>query len=89
MIPEGALIPENGKQHVFTITPDNVAHRVDVVMGRRRVGSVEILQGLSEGDVVAKEGIQDLRTGTKVRILNAADLRGRPSPSAELGARTD
>jgi membrane fusion protein (multidrug efflux system) len=86
VIPEGALIAENGKHHVFTITPDNVVHRIDVVMGRRRVGWIEVLQGLSEGDVVVKEGIQDLRTGTKVNILNAADLRGRISSGA---ARSD
>ena len=76
MVPEIALLPENDIQYVFTVGPDNVVSRLKVVIGRRRAGSVEILEGIKEGDVVVTEGIQDLRPGSKVNLVNASDLRG-------------
>ena len=76
MIPEIALLPENDQQFVFTVGPDNVVTRLKVVIGRRRAGSVEVLEGLKEGDVVVTEGIQDLRSGSKVNLVNASEIRG-------------
>jgi membrane fusion protein, multidrug efflux system len=87
MIPEEALIPENNKQYVFTIGPDNTATRVEIVIGRRRVGSVEVLEGLSQGDLVVTEGTMELRPGNKVQILNQ-DKVGASPPSAEMRAPT-
>ena len=46
-----------------------VATKVEVKIGRRRAGSVEILHGLNEGDVIVREGTQDLQSGAKVAIL--------------------
>jgi membrane fusion protein (multidrug efflux system) len=84
MIPEIALLPENDQQYVFTVGADNVITRLKVIIGRRRAGSVEILDGLKEGDVVVTEGIQDLRTGTKVNLINASEIRGAVSqPEAD------
>lgn len=74
MIPEAALLPENNLQYVYTISTDNVANRLQVTIGRRRAGAVEVLEGLREGDVVIKEGLQDLRSGSKVNVVNANEL---------------
>lgn len=79
IVPEAALLPENDQQYVFTVGPDSVVTRLKVIIGRRRAGSVEVLDGLREGDLVVKEGLQDLRAGSKVVVLNAKDL---PRPSA-------
>lgn len=81
MIPEQALIPENDSHIVFTVGPDNTVSRIQVTIGRRQLGQVEILEGLSEGDVVVTEGSMDLRPNAKVQILNRASLS--PAPSAE------
>jgi membrane fusion protein (multidrug efflux system) len=76
MIPEAALQPENDQQFVFVVSNGNVANRVKVTIGRRRVGSVEILAGLKEGDLVIKEGMQALRaTGAPVIVVNASDFK--------------
>lgn len=82
-IPEIALTPENNQQYVFTVGPDSVVKRLQVVIGRRSAGSVEIAEGLKEGDVVVSEGLQDLRPGSKVTLTNATELRGdAPAPAA-------
>jgi membrane fusion protein (multidrug efflux system) len=83
MIPEEALIPENNKQYVYTVAADNSAARVQVTIGRRRVGSVEILEGLNEGDLVVTEGTMELRPGAKVQILNQEKFSSGP-PSADM-----
>lgn len=85
MIPEAALLPENNLQYVYTISTDNVATRLQVTIGRRRAGSVEVLEGLKEGDVVIKEGIQDLRSGAKVKVVNATELHRGPDAAGQPG----
>lgn len=74
MVPEASLFPENDKQYVFVVGPESVAHRVEVRIGRRQPGFVEILDGVSEGDLVIREGVQDLRDGAKVEVVNTAEM---------------
>ncbi len=81
MIAEEALVPSDNQQFVFVVIGDNTVERVPVTIGRRRPGSVEILEGLALGDLVVTEGNTDLSTGNKIRLLNEADVRGGP-PSA-------
>ncbi len=83
MIPEAALQPEDNKQYVFLIGAGDVADRVEVVIGRRRAGFVEILDGLSEGDLVIKEGQQDLPSGAPVEIVNGSEVRMNETPAAQ------
>ncbi|MCA0200320.1 MAG: efflux RND transporter periplasmic adaptor subunit [Proteobacteria bacterium] len=74
MIPEAALDPANDKQYVVIANLEtNTAHRVEVKIGRRRLGFVEILSGLKEGDMVVREGLQDLNEGAKIEIMNRAE----------------
>ena len=81
MIAEEALVPSDNQQFVFVVIGDNTVERVPVTIGRRRPGSVEILEGLALGDLVVTEGNTDLSTGNKIRLLNEADVRGG-APSA-------
>ncbi|MGE4063684.1 MAG: efflux RND transporter periplasmic adaptor subunit [Rhodospirillaceae bacterium] len=83
MVPEAALDPANDKQYVVVVTPDNVAHRVEVKIGRRRTGFVEVLDGVHEGDLVVREGLQDLQDGAKVEIVNKTELT-QPSHASRV-----
>jgi membrane fusion protein (multidrug efflux system) len=83
MIPEQALQPENTKMYVFVVGADNTADRVEVTIGRRRVGSVEILDGVAAGDLVIVEGAMDLRPRAKVEIINQDQIKQGP-PSADM-----
>jgi len=67
VLPEQALVPERDKQFVFGVR-DGKAHKTEIVVGRRRPGEVEVLQGLSSGDVVIIEGTQKVRDGIAVRV---------------------
>lgn len=82
MIPEIALLPENDQQYVFSVGSDSVVKRLKVVLGRRRPGAVEVLAGIPEGAIVVTEGIQDLRDGARIKLLNADDIHGGAPASA-------
>ena len=81
IIPEQALIPDPSAQFVIVISADNIASRVKVTIGRRRLGYVEVLEGLNEGDLVVTEGTIDARPGSKVDVLNR-DKLGPATPAA-------
>lgn len=73
VVPEQSLVPRSGKQFVFVVDDANVAKQVEVVIGRRRPGIVEVIQGVSLGDRVVTEGLARLRPGQTVQVLNSAN----------------
>jgi membrane fusion protein (multidrug efflux system) len=79
VIPEQALVPEQGNVFVFVVK-DGTAEKRLVRIGQRRVGDVQVVQGLEAGEAVVTEGTQKLRNGAKVRLVEGA-AAGRPSPA--------
>jgi membrane fusion protein (multidrug efflux system) len=75
IVPEAAIVPEQGRAYVFVVDGD-VAHRREVSLGRRKPGEVEILSGIEAGVRVVVEGTQNLRDGAKVN-----DQSVTPPPS--------
>jgi membrane fusion protein (multidrug efflux system) len=65
LIPEGALVPEQGKSFVFVVK-DGVAFKREVTIGRRRPGEVQVTSGLDHGERVVVEGTQKIRDGIQV-----------------------
>ena len=71
-ISEIAVLQQADQAYVYKIGANNAVARVDVVLGARRSGQVEILSGLTEADVVVGEGGSKLRPGMTVELLDAA-----------------
>lgn len=65
LVPEGAIVPEQGQTYVFVVE-SGVAQRRQVKLGKRRPGEVEIVEGLKEHERVVAEGTQNLRDGSTV-----------------------
>lgn len=76
VIPEEAIVPQGGRQFVIKVVegPEKeglVTQRVEVKVGIRQPGKVEIVQGLQEGDTVVTAGQQRVqRDGTAVRVVD-------------------
>ena len=70
LVPEQALVPEQGDVFVFVLDGDSVEKRL-IRTGQRRVGDVQVLQGLADGDLVVTEGTQKLRDGARVQVVDA------------------
>lgn len=90
VIPEEAIVPQQGRQFVYRLVdgPDQdtrIAQRVEVKVGARQPGKVEIVEGLQAGDTVVTAGQQRIqKDGTPVRVL---DLSSRqPGAGGPAGA---
>jgi membrane fusion protein (multidrug efflux system) len=66
LVPEAAIVPEQGKTFVFVVR-DGLVERREVRIGKRRPGEVEIVEGLREQEHVIIEGTQNVRDGSRVR----------------------
>ncbi|MBU1437073.1 MAG: efflux RND transporter periplasmic adaptor subunit [Gammaproteobacteria bacterium] len=62
-VPENAIVPLQNRQYVFVVGKDDSVKQVEITLGQRVPGSIEVLSGLAEGDEVIVEGTQKLRTG--------------------------
>lgn len=88
VISEQAIVPQAGKQFVIQLLPGPdgqgfVTQRVEVKLGQRLPGKVEIVDGLQLGDTVVVAGQQRVqRDGTAVRVLEIANAPAVPSASA-------
>lgn len=81
-VPEEAVVSQGDGNHVYVVGDDNRAERREVRLGVRRVGSVEILDGVSAGERVITRGIQRVRDGAPVQLPGAAPQGGgRPQTS--------
>ncbi|NCW56093.1 MAG: efflux RND transporter periplasmic adaptor subunit [Gammaproteobacteria bacterium] len=68
VIPEESLVPEQNRQYVYVVVNGNAQKR-EVRTGLRRPGSVEIVEGLAQGERIVVEGTVKLREGGPVRDL--------------------
>lgn len=76
VIPEVALTAIRDRQFVYRVDDQDRAVEVDVRIGARRPGEVEVLDGLNEGDRIVTEGLVRLRNGMPVRIIGDAPAAG-------------
>jgi membrane fusion protein, multidrug efflux system len=65
IIDEEALVPEGARQFVFVVR-DGRAARVEVKLGSRQQGSVEVLEGLKAGENVIVRGTSRVRPNQPV-----------------------
>lgn len=72
-VPENALIQKGHKHFVFVVGDDGIANQIDVTVGRRRVGSVEVLGGLEVGQKVVVKGLVRVRDGSQVEVVAVRD----------------
>jgi membrane fusion protein (multidrug efflux system) len=78
VIPEEAIVPQGGRQFVIKLlegpnAQTRTTNRVEVKVGLRSPGKVEILEGLEAGDTVVATGQQRVqRDGTVVSMVEVA-----------------
>lgn len=67
LVPEQAIVPLQDRTAVFRVVDDK-AVLTTVSLGQRRAGMVEVLDGLSESDVVVTAGQLKIRDGSIVSV---------------------
>ncbi len=75
VIPEIAVTMEGEDHFVFVVSQDeagdNIVQRRQIEVGSRRQGDIEVLAGLSAGDLVITHGTMKVRHGSQVVIGDA------------------
>lgn len=74
VLPEASLVPVEDKHFVFVVE-NGAAAKKQVKIGLRKPGKVQIVSGLEEGEQVVIEGALKLRDGSKVKVMNADEIR--------------
>ncbi len=77
-VPVSALILQPDGLYVATVDANDTAHLVHVIAGRDRGSSIEIVNGLKEGEPVIANPPDSLTDGERVRVVN---------PNMSAGAR--
>jgi len=67
-IPERALVPLGERQAVYIVTPEGTAKLVEITLGSRIPGYVEVVAGLAAGDEIVVDGVLSLREGSALKI---------------------
>ena len=70
-VPEASIVPRGQDSFVYRVA-DGRASLVKVTTGARKVGEVEIVNGLAAGDLVVTEGTQRLGPGGPVSLMPEA-----------------
>jgi membrane fusion protein (multidrug efflux system) len=70
VMPEEAVILEKDKKFALLVTPENTVAKKEIVTGRRSPGRVEVLNGLSAGEQVIVQGINRVRPGSLVTVVD-------------------
>lgn len=81
-IDESAIIAIEDRQYAF-VAIDGRAERRQVELGLRKNGQVEVISGISPGDIVVVKGLQSLNDGAPIKIKNAAQSPQQPAPSGQ------
>jgi membrane fusion protein (multidrug efflux system) len=89
VVPEIAVVQVAQTSSVYRVKPDGSVEQVDVQLGGRSAGQVEITKGLRAGDRIVVDGTGKLRPGAKIvegrtqeRPQDAVgEAAGRPRPA--------
>jgi len=71
-VPEAAIVPKGEDQFVFKIV-DGKAQLAKVLIGTRRAGRVELVDGVAAGDLVVTAGQLKIRDGAAVTVVPAQE----------------
>jgi len=71
ILSQNTVISKDGEIYVFILNDDNTVKKVSVVTGIETGENIEIVSGLSEGDLVITRGQSYLTDGERVNVSNA------------------
>lgn len=74
VVPEEAVIFEAAETYVF-VADDGMATRIKVRTGQRQNGQIAISEGLDDGTEIIIRGLQRVKDGGAIRVLDEADAQ--------------
>ena len=78
-IPDTSVILEGNKVYIYKVDKENVTKRVEVKVGNRNKGYLEVESGLNEGDIVVAEGLKKVRPNGKIKPIKDGEKKSESS----------
>ena len=72
-VPDTSIIMEGEKAFIYKVSPENITNKIEVQIGNRSEGKVEILSGLNEGDVIVAEGLKKVYPRAKINPIKEGE----------------
>ena len=69
-VPDTSVMVEGDKSFVYKINDENIANKTEVKTGLRVNKNIEIISGLTEGDIIVAEGLKKVRPRGKIKPIN-------------------
>ena len=69
-VPDTSVMVEGDKSYVYKINNEDIANKTLVKTGLRSNKNIEIISGLTEGDVIVAEGLKKVRPRGKIKPIN-------------------
>jgi len=69
-VPDTSVMIEGDKSYVYKINEKNIANKTEVNTGLRGNKNIEIISGLSEGDIIVAEGLKKVSPQGKIKPLS-------------------
>ena len=63
------MILEGDKTYVYQVSPENITNKIEISIGLRSQGNLQVLSGLMEGDTVVAEGLKKVRPKGKIKPI--------------------
>ena len=76
-VPDTSIIMEGEKAFVYKVSPENITNKIEVQIGNRSEGKVEILSGLNEGDVIVAEGLKKVYPRAKINPIKEGEKKSK------------
>tara|TARA_Y100000768_G_scaffold331977_1_gene271409 strand:- start:256 stop:1125 length:870 start_codon:yes stop_codon:yes gene_type:complete len=67
--PDTSIMMEGEKSYVYMVSDKNIAIKTEVEIGLRSDGRVEILNGVTEGDLIVAEGLKKVRPQGEIKPI--------------------
>ena len=68
-VPDTSIMMEGEKSYIYKVSDENIANKIEVSIGLRSDGKIEILSGLNEGDQIVAEGLKKVIPRGKIKPL--------------------
>ena len=63
------MMIEGNKIYVYKISKDNIANKIEIEIGIRADGSIEVISGLTEGETIVAEGLKKVKPKGEIKPI--------------------
>jgi len=74
-IPDTSLMMEGDKTYVYKVSEKNITNKIEVVIGIRDNGFIEIVSGLSQGNNIVAEGLKKVRPRLEIKPIKKGEKK--------------